>query len=457
MPAHQRKVRSKLAPGAEALASAAQAIAKVAANGHSADDAFVTFERSDDRASIRAIALGTLRWYLRLAPAVDSLLDDPKRLPVDVRALLFAAAHQIEYSRTAPQLLVHIAVDAARALGHPRATGLINAVLRRFVAEREALFARIDASPARRTAHPQWLVDAIQTQWPMQAESILTANNAHPPMVLRADTSRTTVAAYLALLASVEIEARAIDWAPDAIELLKPVSVSALPSFTDGLVSVQDAGAQLAAILLDTQPGMRVLDACAAPGGKTGHILERTPDLAELVALDIDGNRMNRVRENLARLGKSATLVAADVRAVDSFWDGRGFDRILVDAPCSSTGVIRRHPDIKLLRRANDIAALANVQLEILQAAFRMLAPGGRMLYGTCSLLTEENTVCLKKFLATEMQARVVEMPSGADSRQSALPASTVSQEIGVQLLPGAAAGSDGFYYACVEKATFGT
>ena len=443
------RTRTKYAPGADALAAASQAIARVTQHGRSADDALAAFERSDDRASIRAIALGTLRWYLRLAPAVDSLLKDPTGLPNEVRALLIAAAHQIEYSRNAPQLTVHAAVDAARALDEPRVAGLVNAVLRRFVAERGALFARIDENPARRTAHPPWLVSAIQTQWPAQADSILAANNAHPPMVLRVDTSHIEVAAYLAQLTEQGIAAKPVDGIPTAIELEKPVAVTALPSFAEGLVSIQDAGAQLAAVLLDAQPGMRVLDACAAPGGKTGHILQRTPDLAELVALDIDDSRLDRVRENLARLGKSATLVAADLRR----WNSHSlFDRVLVDAPCSSTGVIRRHPDIKLLRRVEDVPALAKVQLEILRTAFRTLKPGGRLIYATCSILRDENDATVKNFLAGESQARSVPL-----SLSPSMDSAAIRQELGVQLLPGAAAGTDGFYYACVEKTTAGT
>jgi 16S rRNA (cytosine967-C5)-methyltransferase len=437
--------RTKWAPGAEALAAAAQAVARVTVHGRTTDDAFASFERSDDRATIRAIALGTLRWYLRLAPAIDSLLTNPDKLPPDLRALLISAAHQIEYSRNAPQASVHIAVDAARALGHPRTTGVVNAVLRRFVAERDPLLARIDNKPSRRTAHPDWLFKALRNQWPEQTESILAANNAHPPMVLRVDTARIDVPSYLAKLASAGIAAHAIEWTSQAVELEKPVSVSALPGFAEGLASVQDAGAQLAAVLLDAQPGMRVLDACAAPGGKTGHILQHTSNLAEVVALDIDAERLKRVEENLSRLNVQATLVAADLRA----WDSEPFDRILVDAPCSSTGVIRRHPDIKLLRRATDIPSLTNVQLEIVRAAFRLLKPGGRLLYATCSVLKEENELTLKNFLGAEPSASHIELSPGKDLAPGA-----ISQSIGVQLLPGAAAGTDGFYYACVEKTT---
>jgi 16S rRNA (cytosine967-C5)-methyltransferase len=243
--------------------------------------------------------------------------------------------------------------------------------------------------------------------------------------------------------------ARPVEWAPTAITLDEPVPLATLPGFREGRVSVQDAGAQLAAPLLAAKPGMRVLDACAAPGGKTGHILEHTADLAELVAVDIDASRVARIDENLKRLNRAATLVVADIRQSAGFWDGRPFDRILLDAPCSSTGVIRRHPDIKLLRRADDIRVLAAAQLEILTAAFRMLAVGGRLLYSTCSVLPDENQQVVERFLGAEPAARAVPFPAGVALAPGALERGT-----GQQLLPGAQAGTDGFYYACVEKTT---
>jgi 16S rRNA (cytosine967-C5)-methyltransferase len=269
-------------------------------------------------------------------------------------------------------------------------------------------------------------------------------------MVLRLDVSRRAREDYLQGLQAAGIAAQAISWTPTAIRLEQPISLSSLPGFEEGLVSVQDAGAQVAATLLDARPGMRVLDACAAPGGKTGHVLEHTEGLAEVIAVDIDAQRVARVEENLRRLKRTARLVVADVRQPASFWDGRPFERILLDAPCSSTGVIRRHPDIKLLRRTDDIRSLAAVQLEILRATFGLLSGGGRLLYCTCSVLPEENQGVLESFLATEPAARAV--PLKAELVPGALPGGA-----GLQLLPGAAAGTDGFYYACVEKTTAGT
>jgi 16S rRNA (cytosine967-C5)-methyltransferase len=271
-------------------------------------------------------------------------------------------------------------------------------------------------------------------------------------MVLRVDLSRRGREEYLSELAAVGVVARPVEWAPAAVRLDEPVAVATLPGFREGRVSVQDAGAQLAAPLLAAQSGMRVLDACAAPGGKTGHLLEHTPDLAELVAVDIDAARVARIDENLKRLNRAARLVVADIRQPAVFWDGRPFDRILLDAPCSASGVIRRHPDIKLLRRTDDIPVLAAAQLEILRAAFRMLAVGGRLLYSTCSVLPDENQQVVERFLETEPAARAALFPAGVALAPGALERGT-----GRQLLPGAAAGTDGFYYACVEKTTPGT
>jgi 16S rRNA (cytosine967-C5)-methyltransferase len=445
-------VRTPWAPGAPALADAARAIVSIVVEGRSSDAALAPFEAAPHRAAIRAIALGSIRWYLRLAPAVDMLLTKPKGLADPLHALLVASAHQVEYSRNAPEATVHAAVDASRILKEGRGSGLVNAVLRRFVRERAALFARVDGKPAGRTAHPPWLVKRLAEAWPTQiCSTLLEANNAHPPMVLRLDLSRQDREQYLSELAAVGVVARAVEWAPTAIRLDEPVALSALPGFREGRVSVQDSGAQLAAPLLGARPGMRVLDACAAPGGKTGHLLEHTPDLAELVAVDIDGSRVARVEENLKRLNRNARLVVADIRRPADFWDGRPFERILLDAPCSSTGVIRRHPDIKLLRRTDDIQVLAAAQLEILRAAFGMLAVGGRLLYSTCSVLPDENQQVVERFLETEPRARAAVLPAGVALAPGALERGT-----GVQLLPGAEAGTDGFYYACVEKTTPG-
>lgn len=406
---------------------------------------------------MRAIALGTVRWYLRLCPALDGLLDRPRALAAEVHALLVTAAHQIEYSRNAPALVVDMAVDAARALRQPRAAALVNAVLRRFVKERQQCLERVDADPAARAAHPRWLLEALAAAWPEDWARIVAANNEHPPMVLRVNAARRSPADYLSDLAAAGLSGTLIDWmaargTPAAVLLDRPVAVTALPGFRDGWVSVQDAGAQLAASLLEAAPGMRVLDACAAPGGKAGQLLERAPGPLELTAIDIDTGRLRRVEENFRRLGLAGRVVAADVRDPGSFWDGRPYDRVLVDAPCSGTGVIRRHPDIKLLRRPDDVPAFAGTQLEILTGAFRLLAVGGRLVYSTCSALPAENEAVISRFLELEPQARPASMPQG-----EALAPGGLARRLGTQLHCGGAAGTDGFYYACLEKTTRGT
>jgi 16S rRNA (cytosine967-C5)-methyltransferase len=442
--------------GAQALAEAATAVAAVV-RGRSADEALAAADASVSRAAVRAMTLGTVRWYLRLRPALDALLSRPEALARDIHALLMTAAHQIEYSRDAPALVVNLAVDAARALRQPRSAGLVNAVLRRFVRERQTLLARADADTAVRAAHPDWLHEALTQAWPEQCDGILQANNGHPPMVLRLSTRRRAPADYLADLAAAGLGGSVLAWTSPhegstAVALDRPVAVGALPGFREGWVSVQDAGAQLAPTVLAARPGMRVLDACAAPGSKTSHLLEAVPGPIDLTAVDIDAVRLARVEENLRRLGLTARLFAGDVRDPGSFWDGRPYDRILVDVPCSGTGVIRRHPDIKLLRRAEDIPAFARTQLEILRAAFGMLAPGGRLVYSTCSVLPAENEAVVGRFLDQASQAAAGPMPSG-----EALAPGGLARRIGTQLLPGGAAGSDGFYYACLEKTTRGT
>ncbi len=425
------------APGAVALAAAAQALDAVVREGGCTAEVALQQQQVDaaDRGAVRAIHSGTLRWYLRLAPLVETLLQPGQRMPPAVRAVLTCALHQIEYSRAPAASVVNIAVDAVRVLGRDSAAGFVNALLRRYLRERDALVARIDRSEPARLAHPRWLLKALRQAWPERAEQIITANNEAPPMTLRVNLARRSREQALQDLAAAGIEA-----GPGAGEsslvLAQPRDVQSLPGFAEGLLSVQDAGAQQAAALLDAQPGERVLDACAAPGGKTGHILERCAGPLHLTALDIDAARLERVRENLVRLGHEAQLVAADL-LVDDWWDGVPFDRILLDAPCSGTGVIRRHPDIKLLRRADDIDAFAATQLALLERCAALLKEGGRLVYATCSVLPAENAEVVGRFLRRH--------PGFTRERPDvSLPTTPRSA--------GAAALTDGFHYACLKK-----
>jgi 16S rRNA (cytosine967-C5)-methyltransferase len=424
------------APGAAALAAAARALVLVINEGCTAELALARVEAAPaDRAAQRAILTGTLRWYLRLAPAVEALLQRGQTMHDLVRAVLVTALHQVEYSRAAAESVANIAVDAVRVVGQGGASGFVNALLRRYLREREAVLLDVDRSKPASLAHPRWLLKAIRSEQARNALQIITANNEAPPMTLRVNLSRTTREAVLANLAAAGIVAHP-GLTTTALVLERPLDVADVPGFAAGEVSVQDAGAQYAAPLLDARPGERVLDACAAPGGKSGHILERTPDLGELVAVDIDADRLARVSGNLQRLGLRATLLQADLLA-DGWWDGRAFDRILLDAPCSGTGVIRRHPDIKLLRRPGDMDRFAGMQRKLLVRCASMLRPGGRLVYATCSILQAENQMVVDEFLVldprfTRLQHDHVLLPSPRAA--------------------GPAAQTDGFYYASLQK-----
>jgi len=440
--------RSRHAPGAETLGQAALAVHAVVHEGRSADVALEAAHERVDRAAVRAIALGTLRWYLRLMPAIAPLVSRPfDELSPQLAALLVTAAHQVEYSRGAAEAQVHLAVDASRVVGEGRASGVVNAVLRRFVAQRAQLLAAADADTAQRHAHPRWLVDAVIAAWGPRAEEILGANNLHPPMVLRVDPAQLQVADFLRSWRALGREAHAVEWNDAAVVLERPVAVQTLPGFDAGALSVQDCGAQMAALLLDAQTGMRVLDACAAPGGKTLHIAQRTPQLAELIAVDDDALRLARVRENLQRAGTDAVLITADLREPPPSLVAATFDRVLLDAPCSATGVIRRHPDIKLLRRASDIEAFAATQRRILATTFELLRPGERLIYCTCSVLPTENENVVAEFLNADPRAQVADWPEHVIR-----PPGSLERTVGWQLLPGGGAGTDGFYYACLTR-----
>jgi 16S rRNA (cytosine967-C5)-methyltransferase len=433
---------------AQILAQAAAAVAGVASAGRSADQTLAGVQASL-RPAIRAVTLGTLRWYPRLAPLAAALAAERALQPA-LAALLVVALHQLEYSQHPPELTVSAAVDAVRLLRQPHAARLMNALLRRFVRERAALVQAMMGDPAAASAHPAWLLSALRAAWPADWERITVANNAQPPLTLRVDLSRSSLAAYCARLESVGLAAMPLSWLPTALMLQRPVAVERLPGFADGVVSVQDAGAQLACRLLEVQPGERVLDACAAPGGKTGALLEAAA--IDLTAVDIDGQRLERVADNLQRLGRHARLIACDLAGEHPWWDGQRFDRILLDAPCSAVGVIRRHPDIKLLRRPQDIGTLADLQRRLLAQCLLLLQPGGRLVYSTCSVLPAENDAVVEAVLAAVPAAHSV--PVASQPLLSAmLPPDIRACSHGVQLLPGNAALTDGFYYACLTIA----
>ncbi len=350
-------------------------------------------------------------------------------------ALLRIGLYQLQWLRIPDHAAVAATVNAAQVLGNPRAKGFVNAVLRRYLREPEKLAARLGDVREAVTSHPDWMVDRLGTDWPHDWQHVVEENNRPPPMWLRVNARRTTRAAYLDMLDAEGIAAKPSQAISSAVLLMQPRPKDTLPGFADGLVSVHDAGAQLAAQWLAPEPGQRVLDACAAPGGKCAHLLESCPDPGEVVALDREQHRLNVAAVELQRLGLQATLVCGDAASPGDWWDGRLFDRILLDAPCSALGVIRRHPDIKVLRRPADIAQAAAKQRMLLEALWPLLTPGGRLLYATCTVVHEENRDQIGNFLAATPTARSAEAES-PPSRQ---------------ILPGET-NMDGFYYACMRK-----
>jgi 16S rRNA (cytosine967-C5)-methyltransferase len=440
---------------AEIRAQAARIVTQVNVQGASLDVLLAnTGGTPQERGLLRSLCYGTIRWQLRLEAALDRMSSRPQsELDPEIRALALIGLFQLLHTDIAAHAAVAETVEGTRALKQPRAAGLVNAVLRRCLREKEQLSASIDGDIATRTAHPKWLVDCLARDWPNRFAAILDANNAHPPLWLRVNARRTSVTHYLERLEAAGYSATRSAFAPDALLLSTPVDVRSLPGFDQGDVSVQDAAAQLAARLLAPRAGDRVLDACAAPGGKTCHMLELEPAIAELLAIDISAERLERVHENLNRLHLSAAVQVADAADPETWSQGRQFERILLDVPCSATGVIRRHPDIKLLRRPQDIPELARRQADMLRRIWAVLAPGGRLLYASCSALKAETSEVVGEFLADHPQA--------ADVTKTACAAAGFELDSlgtkGVYASPGLAisageAQMDGFYYACLEK-----
>lgn len=396
------------------------------------------------RGAVQDLAYGTLRQYGRGDFMLGRLLRTPLQEGEDtsgkllLRALLLAALYRLEARPGDAHTIVDQAVTAAAEIEHGRFKSLVNAVLRNRLRRDGELLAAADADPVACYQHPSWWIERIRLAYPACWQDILAADNAHPPMSLRVNRRRIDRAAYLALLADAGIGARALTEAECAILLERPQAVEKLPGFFDGLVSVQDVGAQHAARLLDVAAGMRVLDACAAPGGKTTHLLELAD--VDLLALDAEPPRTARIAGNLERLGLHAEVNTADCRALETWWDGRRFQRILADVPCTASGVVRRHPDGKWLRRESDIAGFARSQAEILDALWRVLAPGGKMLYCTCSLFPQENDLQVAAFTARHADALKQPVRGGDGTGE-------LQQW---QLTPQAE--HDGFFYALLRK-----
>lgn len=415
---------------------AAKAVSKVVRGGRNLTQVLgETLRRqsgltSQERGALQDLCYGTLRYYSRLAFVLDSLLE--RRVQESpLRCLLLVALYQLQHTKAGQHAIVDQAVRAAKSV-NPAASGLVNAVLRNFLRKQPTLLEAADRNEESRYAYPQWWIDALKAQYGERAAALLQAGNQHPPMTLRVNVRHLTAADYQKLLAANDIVARLTE--PEALILERPLAVERLPGFAEGWVSVQDAGAQYAARLLDVHDGMRVLDACAAPGGKSAHLLESAN--IELLALDKDEQRLGRVRENLQRLRLDAQVVCGDAAAPEEWWDGKLFQRILADVPCSASGVVRRHPDIKWLRKPGDIEQFASQQAQIMEELWPLLARDGKLLYATCSIFARENQQAIAAFLAQHDDAVRIELsaPGMSDG----------------QLLPDEE--HDGFFYALLHK-----
>ena len=434
--------------GARLRAEAAKAVNAVVAQGRSLDAVLGELDEQlnpADRPLLKMLCYGTLRHHFRLREDLRKLLERPlKARDSVIESLLAIGLFQLIDTRIPDHAAVSMTVEAARLLRRPKYAGLINAVLRNFL--RQDIGRQEAGDDESRFNHPAWFIDALRADWPDDWQQILEANNDRAPMWLRVNQKRTTTTDYIDRLAQADDGHGVLSGIIHAIRLAKPVPVAELPGFADGDVSVQDAAAQIAAPWLLMGGGSRILDACAAPGGKTGHLLELASPDSTLTAIELDPERIASIHENLERLRLDATVQATDASKPKEWWDGQPYDRILLDAPCSASGVIRRHPDIKLLRRASDIEALAGLQTRLLEALWPLLAPSGRLLYVTCSVLAAENDAVVGDFLARHSDAREDRVLPNYNIRDL-----MVEKTYGVQVLPGSQ-GLDGFYFACLER-----
>ncbi len=402
-------------------------------------------QKPADRSLIKEISFGVIRWHYFLNTIAEQLLFTPlKPKHQDITQLLIVGLYQLIYMRVPEYAAVSETVAGAKALRKPWATGLINKTLRTFIAKKEEYIDKARQSEVGRFSHPQWLIDLVREKWPERWEEILVINNTHPPMCLRINPLQTTRDDYLTLLSKHEISAFPAEYADYGIQLEKPRPVNLLPFYMKGIASVQGISGQLVYPLLDLAPGQRILDACAAPGGKTCNILERQPDLDRVIAIDIDAERLGTIKESVERLKiphQTLQLILSDATHTKEWWDGTLFDRILLDAPCSGTGVIRRHPDIKILRRPEDIDKQRQLQLLLLKSLWPLLAPGGRLVYTTCSILPQENNELVAEFKKSQpdVQTEAVPIEYGIEC------------DVGRQVLP-ETNGIDGFYYAILNK-----
>lgn len=423
--------------------SATQILMQVIKYKKSLNAALVSLSPENEQSAfVKEICYGVTRWYFQLKFILDKLLEKPLReKDKDLELLLLIGLYQANHMRIPDYALVNETVDAVKKLKKNWGVNLVNAVLRNFLREKEALQKAVESNNEAKFAHPNWMIRKTQTAWPNHWERILHENNQHPPMSLRVNQQKISREDYLKRLAAKNIKAFPSTISPCGVILNDPVHVNHIPEFEKGFVSIQDIGAQLAASLLDLKPGLCVLDACAAPGGKLTHILETEPNLKTIVAVEKDLNRTQKIKENLKRCGYEVNVIVGDVSQPSTWWNGKHFDRILLDAPCSSSGVIRRHPDIKLLKRQTDIQNHAHCQRALLDATWKLLKPDGKLLYSTCSIFPEENIQNIEAFLKGHRDAKIIPFDLSWGR----------PQKFGQQILPGDD-DMDGFYYVLLLK-----
>ena len=395
-----------------------------------------------ERAFAQALCFGVIRHYYSLNFILNMLLDKKlKKKDSDIKALILIGLYQLDHMRTPAHAAVSASVESCKELKKSWAKNLVNAVLRRYQREHDKFPELITVNDSAKYEHPIWLIDRLKDEYPQHWQSIIKENNLQPPMSLRVNTRKTDRDSYLKKLQAAGIEAQPSNLNQSGIALTHPVGIEALPDFSEGHVSVQDLAAQLAIPLLEPQAGERILDACSAPGGKLAHLLETMPTLQEAVAIENEPHRFKKLEATLERLGHSATLVQNDARAINDWWDKQLFDRILIDVPCSASGVIRRHPDIKFLRTAEDIQNIAVLQEEILDALWPLLSKGGKLLYITCSVFQAENDEQITAFTNKHNDAHSIPIQAKWG----------IATKYGRQILPGDNA-MDGFYYAQLQK-----
>ena len=416
----------------DSRAVAAVIIATVLQERITLDEAF-TISLSDsantkDKAFTRELSYGVLRWFYMLDFIFNAFVSKPvRKKDIVIKTLALCGLYQMEFMRTPEHAAISATVEASNSLKKPWARQLINAVLRRYQRESKQIKESIMHAETAFYAHPQWLINAIKRDWPRYWQQILTANNQKPPMFLRVNQQNISVDGYLQKLVENSIEAVPVNDCQTCIRVIEPVDVEELPGFETGMVSVQDLGAQYAAVLLDLKPGMRVLDACAAPGGKSAHILETEPEVSVLDAIDVEPARIKKLRDTANRTGVKMNIKQADIREVPTWWEGIEYDRILLDAPCSASGVIRRHPDIKVLRTPEMVVDSGKLEYEILESVWPTLKRGGKLIYSTCSILAEENDRQIDSFLKKYSDAVNMDIMSSWG----------IKTEFGIQTVPG--------------------